>query len=165
MAWAVDKGFITLDQDRLRSLAAKLMAQDNGAKLKRAFVKELRPAIEPALPVIRGELMAMGGSLTAEPPLRATVAAGLSTSVRTTGAYPGVRVQIGRKGMPRGFANAARRINDGQWTHPVYGRGGSAEQAGARGFFDDPLNARRAEMREAIVAALDDWAGTIARGL
>jgi hypothetical protein len=164
VSWATDKGFITLDQERLRTLAARLMDHENGAKLKRQMVKDLKPALEPALPVIRGELMAMGGSLTAEPALRATVAANLSTSVRTTGDAPGVRVAISRKGMPRGFANAARRINDGQWAHPVYGRG-SVEQRGARGFFDDPLNARREEMRSAIAAALDSWADSIARGL
>lgn len=159
-------GLLTVDQTKLRAVAAKLMSQDNGRKLKAAFGKELRIAVEPALPVIRTELMQMGGSIISDPPLRQAVADNLSSNVRTTGNSPGVRVRIARKSMPRGFDNAARRINAGQWSHPVYGRAGtSVTQTGRRGFFDDPLQARKDEMRRAIAAALDSWAAGLGSDL
>lgn len=155
------QGLLTLDQFKLEQLEAALSFEADGKQLKRDLGTQLREAIEPALPIVVGELMAMGGDITPLPPLRAAVAGALSTKVRYSGPAPGVRVAISRKGMPRGFADAARKINRGEWTHPVYGRG-SVTQTGRRGFFDDTLNARRDEMRRAVEQAVESMAKRIA---
>lgn len=155
--------FLSVEQDKLESLMLRIAEETDARQLKRDLSEQLQQAVEPALPIIRGELMAMGGAVTASPPLRATVAAGLKTKVRSSGASPGVRVSIGRKGMPRGFEDAARRINQGAWLHPIFGRPGSAiTQIGAVDFFDRPLQNRREELRKAVEQALDDMAARIA---
>lgn len=155
----------TLEQKSLYVLGERISAASNPAKLKRSFGAGLKEAIAPALPVIQAEVMAMGGGIVSEPPLRAAVAGALKTNVRYTGDAPGVRVFIGRTGMPRGFTMAARRINRGEWTHPVYNRPNSdVIQRGKRGFFDDPLQARRDELRKAIERALENIGEEIARG-
>lgn len=151
-------------QRALEYVEGALSLEEDGKQLKRDLGQELKRAVEPALPVIRGELMAMGGDIVAEPPLRVTVANALTTRVRYSGPAPGVRVAISRRGMPRGFDDAARKINQGAWLHPVFGRPGSAvAQVGADDFFDRPLRNRREEMRRAVERAVEDMAERIAR--
>lgn len=155
--------FLSVEQDKLESLMLRLAEETDARQLKRDLGEMLQEAVAPALPIIRGEVMAMGGAITADPPLRATVADGLKTKVRYSGSSPGVRVSIGRKGMPRGFSDAARRINQGSWSHPVYGRpGSSVTQIGAVDFFDRPLQNRKEELRKAVEKALDAMAERIA---
>lgn len=154
-------GFITFDQEALERVEAALQYEADGKQLKRDLGVQLKEAVEPALPIVRGELMAMGGSVIASPPLRSSVANAMTTKVRYSGAAPGVRVAISRKGMPRGFDDAARKINRGSWNHPVYGRG-SVTQQGKQDFFDGPLNDRREEMRRAVEQAVQAMAERIA---
>lgn len=155
--------FLSVEQDKLESVILALNEEADAKQLKKDFGAELREAVEPALPVIRSELMAMGGTIAASPPLRVTVANALTTKVRYTGASPGVRVAISRKGMPRDFTDAARRINQGAWLHPVFGRVNSdTTQIGAIDFFDRPLQNRRQEMREAVDRAIEAMAQRIA---
>lgn len=150
------EGAFSLEQKQLYEIGERLAAASAPAKLKRQFGAGLKEAVEPALPIIRGDVMTMGSYLSGAPPLRAAVAGALKTNVRYGGDSPGVRVSIGSAGMPRGFKMAARRINRGSWTHPVYGRPNSdVTQRGKQGFFDDPLQARRDELRRAIVRALE----------
>jgi len=157
------ESLITFEQDRLESVIFALQQEQDAKALRRDFGEQLREAVEPALPVIRGELMAMGGSISASPPLRSTVASQLATKVRYSGASPGVRVSISRGGMPRGFSDAARRINQGEWKHPVYGRPGSdVTQIGKQGFFDTPLQDRKEEMRRAVLQAIESMADRLA---
>lgn len=156
--------FLTLEQDKLESVVLALQQEEDGKQLKRDLGQQLKEAVEPALPIIRGELMAMGGSVVAEPGLRTSVASAMSTRVRYSGSSPGVRVAISRKGMPRGFTDAARRINQGEWGHPVFGRAGSeVTQRGAYQFFDRPLQDRKEEMRRAVEQALDQLAERLSR--
>lgn len=156
---------LTLDQQSLEAIDSVMMFEQDGKQLKRDLGKNLREAVEPALPIIRGELMAMGSAGPGvSPPLRTTVLNNLSAKTRFTGDNPGVRVAISRRGMPRGFTDAARRLNrDEGWTHPLWGRNGSSvHQVGAPGFFDRPLEERQEEMRRAIVQAVQDMADRIA---
>lgn len=154
---------LSVDQLALEYVEGAIAAESDGKALKRDLGLNLKSAVEPALPVIRGELMSMGGHIAAEPPLRSSVANALSSSVRYSGNNPGVRVQISRKGMPRGFADAARKINRGSWSHPLWGRAGtSVTQQGVEGFFDNPLHDRQPEMRAAVVTALEAMAQRIA---
>jgi hypothetical protein len=154
---------LSLDQLALEFVEGALAEEQDGKQLKRELGEQLKLAVEPALPIIRGELMTMGGTLPASPPLRTSVIGAMSTKVRYSGAAPGVRVAISRKGMPRGFTDAARRINRGSWSHPVYGRSGSSvTQQGVEGFFDRPLEDRVDEMRRGVEQAVEAMAQRIA---
>jgi hypothetical protein len=154
---------LSLDQLALEFVEGAIAEEQDGKRLKRDFGEQLKLAVEPALPIIRGELMSMGGTLPTSPPLRTSVIAAMSTKVRYSGASPGVRVAISRKGMPRGFTDAARKINQGAWLHPLWGREGTAvTQLGVDDFFDRPLRDRRPEMRDAIERAVEAMAQRIA---
>lgn len=157
-------GILTLDQRALDRVEAALTFEQDGKALKRDFGVQLKQAVEPAIPEIRSELMSMGGTLSVQPGLRVSVGNALKTAVRYSGPAPGVRVSIGRKGMPRGFTDAARRINQGAWSHPLWGREGtSVVQSGVTDFFDRPLREHRAEMRRGVVEAIERMAERIAR--
>lgn len=156
---------LSLDQQALEAIDSVLTYELDGKQLKKDLAVNLRAAVEPALPVIRGELMAMGSAGPGvSPPLRATVLNNLSAKTRFSGDNPGVRVAISRRGMPRGFTDAARRLNrDEGWSHPLWGRPAtSVQQIGAPGYFDRPLEERVDEMRDAVVQAVQDMADRIA---
>ena len=156
---------LSLDQLALERVEAAITFEEDAKALKRDFGTQLKDAVEPAIPEIRGELMTLGGgSFHVEPGLRNAVSMQLKSAVRYSGPAPGVRVAIGRKGMPRGFTDAARKINQGAWLHPLWGRSGSAiMQVGVSDFFDRPLHAREPEMRVAIEQAIENMAERIAR--
>lgn len=154
---------LSLDQLALERIDLAMKQEQDGKQLKRDLGKQLKQAVEPAIPAIRSELMSMGGAISVQPGLRVSVAMALKTAVRYSGPAPGVRVSISRKGMPRGFSDAARRINQGAWLHPLWGRSGTAiMQVGVEGFFDRPLKERQPEMREAVEQAIEAMAQRIA---
>jgi hypothetical protein len=156
-------GMLTLDQSALDRVEAALTFEEDGKALKRDLGQQLKQAVEPALPVIRSELMSMGGALDVQPGLRVSVGSALKSAVRYSGPAPGVRVSVSRKGMPRGFTSAPQRINQGAWSHPLWGRPGtSVGQAGVAGFFDRPLHDREGEMRDAVRQAIENMAQRIA---
>jgi hypothetical protein len=155
---------LSLDQLALERVEAALQFEEDGKALKRDLGRELKRAVEPVLPVIAAELMSLGGALDVQPGLRVSVIHAMSAKVRYSGNSPGVRVAISRKGMPRGFTDAARRINQGAWLHPLWGRAGSAiMQVGVDEFFDRPLRNAQPEMREAVQLAVRAMAERIAR--
>jgi hypothetical protein len=156
-------GMISLDQLALERVEAAITYEQDAKELKRDFGTQLRQAVEPAIPEIRSGLMSMGGAISVEPGLRTSVSSALKTAVRYSGPAPGVRVSIGRKGMPRGFTDAARRINQGAWLHPLWGREGTAiMQIGVDDFFDRPLKDHAPEYREGIQRAIEQMAERIA---
>jgi hypothetical protein len=151
--------------DDLRDVGTALKYEEDGARLRRALTKELRTAVAPAVAEAKGRVMAMGtaGLPHAGEPLRAAVARRVTAQARLTGRSAGVRVRASKKGMPRGFANAPKRLNAaGGWRHPVFGDADRwVDQTGAPGWFDDPLRARRAEYRQAVERAVKDMADRI----
>jgi hypothetical protein len=154
---------LTLDQLALEYVEGAIAEEQDAKQLKRELGEQLKEAVEPAIPIIRGELMSMGGSIPVSPPLRLAVSNALTTKVRYSGPAPGVRVAIGRKGMPRGFDDAARKINQGAWLHPLWGREGSAVmQTGVNDFFDGPLQDRVDEMRAGVERAVEQMAQRLA---
>jgi hypothetical protein len=158
---------LTVEQDAFDRVLFAVSQEADGKRLKRELVRNMRDAIEPALDEIRGDLMSMAtpGGFETSPALRTSVLNQLETAVRTSGGSPGVRVRIKRRGMPRGFDDAARALNrDGGWSHPAWGRSGtSVEQVGVPGYFDRPLEARADELRAAVADALQEMAERIAR--
>lgn len=154
--------------DDLRDIATALKYEENGSRLRRQLAKELREAVAPAVADAKGRLMSMGSSGRARhgEPLRRAVASRMQVQARLTGKAAGVKVRARKSGMPRGFANAPKRLNrDGGWRHPVFGnRNVWVEQRGAPGWFDDPMQQRTAEYRAAVERAVKGMADRIRGG-
>lgn len=166
---------LSTDQESILGLAEALKFEDNGRALRRDLTKAMRRAVEPALPEIRSGLMGMrtAGLDRVSPQLRSTVLRQLKVKVSLSGS-PRVRVSISKTGMPRGFANAPKRLNSEKgWRHPVPRRrrrdGSLSEQQwvtqhGAPGYFDNPLKQRREDYRRAVMDAVEQMRDRIRRG-
>jgi hypothetical protein len=166
---------MTVEQGKLTELAARLALEADGKRLRLQLAASLRAAVAPAVSEIKAGAMTIkrGSSVAvslkkhkgpeSEVSLGAAIAAGIGVQTRMRGRMAGVAVKARKKGMPRGFVNAPKRMNAKSFRHPVYGRGGWATQVGAPGFFDKPLHQDRAKYRAACVAAMDAMAARIAK--
>ena len=156
---------LSTEAQALEGVATALRFEEDGRQLRKDMTRELRQAVEPAIPVIKSGLMSYSGAGRVSPSLTATVASRVRVASRLTGDRAGVRVSIGRTGMPRGFRNAPKRLNRAEgWRHPVFGDTEKwVQQRGPAGYFDDPLNERRDEMRAAVVRAVEEMSERVAR--
>lgn len=157
---------LTIDQQALQALNRALKSEADGKKLRRDLGKNIRQALEPAKAAVRSELMGMGtsGLPVAGPPLRATVLGNLKAEARFSGRATGARLRIRKKGMPRGFANAPKRLNQKRgWRHKVFGRDVWVTQVGKPDYFHRPLRHRKDEFRAAVLQAMEDMAQRIAK--
>jgi hypothetical protein len=154
--------------DDLRDIGLALKLEEDGVRLRRQLSKELRDAVAPAVADAKGRLMSMGSAGLARDgePLRKAVASRMQVQARLTGKSAGVKVRARKSGLPRDFANAPKRLNrDGGWRHPVFGnREAWVSQRGAPGWFDDPMQQRKAEFRAAVERAVRDMATRIRGG-
>lgn len=153
--------------DDLADVALALKYEEDGLRLRRQLAKDLRQAVEPAVASAKAQIMSMGSAgLPHEgEPLRAAIARQVKAQTTLTAKSAGVRVRVSTRGMPRGFRHAPRRTNRDNWRHPLFGnRDVWVTQRGKPGWFDDPLNARRAEYRARVERAVADMATRISRG-
>ncbi|MFI6270735.1 hypothetical protein [Micromonospora zamorensis] len=150
---------VSVDQQQLQAVARRLSQEADGKKLRRDLAKNLRAALDPAKQEIRSGLMSMStaGLPTDGPPLRAAVLKNLKAEARLTGRSTGARLRIRKKGMPRDFPNAPKRLNrKGGWRHQVYGRDVWVRQLGEPDYFDRPTRQNKAVYRAAVRAAMAD---------
>jgi len=156
-----------ISADDLADVATALRYEEDGLRLRRQLAKELRQAVEPAVASAKAQIMSMGSAGLAHEgePLRSAIARQVKAQTTLTAKSAGVRVRVSTRGMPRGFRQAPRRTNRDNWRHPVFGnRDVWVTQRGKPGWFDDPLNARRAEYRTRVERAVSDMAARISRG-
>ena len=157
---------LSVDQQALQAVARALSAEADGKKFRRELAKNIRQALEPAKAAVSSKLMGMSsaGLPVKGPPLRATVLKGLKAEARLTGRSTGARLRIRKKGMPRGFANAPKRLNSKKgWRHKVFGREVWVRQIGEPEYFDRPLREGKDEYKAAVLQAMNDMAERIAR--
>lgn len=157
---------LSVDQQALQALARALSDEADGKKLRRDLAKNMRQALEPAKQEIRAGLMSMGtaGIPVEGPPLRTVVLQKLKAEARLTGRKTGARLRIPKKGMPRNFPNAPKRLNSKKgWRHKVWGRDVWVQQMGKPEFFDRPTIQHKAEYRAAVLAAMNESARRITR--
>lgn len=167
---------LTVEQNQLKALAVRLSAEEGGKKLRLELARNLRTAVAPAVEEIKAgaqeihkskamanlrEINKKGEEVISA--LGGAIAQGVSAQVRMTGKATGVSVKARKKGMPRQFINAPKRINAQKFRHRVFGRNVWVTQIGAPGFFDRPLQGGRARYRVACVAAMNEMAQRIAR--
>lgn len=157
---------LSADQQALQALAKALGAQADGKRLRRELSKSLRQALEPARQEVRAGLLGMGtaGIPVEGPPLRTTVLKQLRAETRLTGRSTGAKLRIRKRGMPRGFANAPKRLNAKKgWRHPVGGRDVWVTQLGEPEYFDRPTLQHRARYRAAVLQVMNEHARHITR--
>ncbi|MEU9793833.1 hypothetical protein AB0E27_24930 [Streptomyces sparsogenes] len=136
-----------------------------GARLQRNFARRIRRAAEPlrddlqnavrTLP-IRGQ----GGSKRGGPspttrPLRATIAAAIRISVRTS-ANPGAKVWIDRNALPPDMRAMPNKLDEGYWRHPVFGNKRRWVGQYASPWWDVTIRAHTARMTAEVERVLDD---------
>lgn len=155
---------LSIDQQALQALAKALSAEADGKKLRRDLAKELRGALQPVLGEIRSGLMSLGhgGLPTDGEPLRSAAGKRIVAEARLTGRSTGARVRAKRTEATRNFRHAPKRLNsDKGWRRRVFGSDHWVVQVGKPGFFDDPIKDRKAELRAAVLKAMNDAAGRI----
>jgi len=160
-----DPADITVDTTQLEHFVRILSAEADPKKLRRELAKELRGALDPAVQTARSSIQAMGHTSQdhPSPALRPTIARGIRAEVRLTGRSTGARVKVKRTPGVRGFANAPKLTNRDSWRHPVHGRDTWVEQRGKPGWFDDPMQANKAQYQAAVMRVMNAWAARIAR--
>lgn len=157
---------VEMDTSALRGLGRALAAEADGKQLRKDLAREIRQSLEPGKAEVIGRVhaaMPSGSSPREGPPLRAAVARSVKVEARLSGRSTGARIKVTKRGMPRRFVNAPKRLNaDGGWSHPVFGRPETVTQRGAPGWFDDTLAGHGGRYRAAVVAAMESAARRIA---
>lgn len=168
---------ISTEQDALGKLVRRLARELDGKALRLELARNLRAAVKPAVDEIKAGALAMKRSSSSSTPLSkyqgpesgvslgAAIARGIGTRVKLSGIETGVTIRASKKGMPRGFVNAPKRMNQASFRHPVMGRKGQAwvVQVGSPGYFDRPIQSKIERYRAACVAAVEEMAARIAR--
>jgi hypothetical protein len=162
----------------LVDLAVAIKYEQDGAVMRREFVRNLRAAVAPAVQEAKSSIMSMpsGGLREKGGGLRAGIQKQIKTQVSLSTRKAKVKVSVKKGKYPRGFNNApkATQMATG-WRHPVVqrplGKGVHGPQPAPRwvaqigkpGWFDQPLRSHRARYRAAVQAAMQQTADRIAR--
>lgn len=141
-----------------------------GTRLKQNFQRRVRRAAEPlhsgmqqtirSLPISspgRG-VGKRGGPSPTTRPLRATIAAAVRISVRTTGSI-GARVWVDKDRLPRDLRNMASAMNsaNGRIRHPVFGnRRRWANQWTTPLWWDKTITRHQPSMQREVARVVDD---------
>lgn len=153
---------VEVDPRDLTRLVAALNKEADGKELRRELIAGLKAAAEPAAVEARGAILSMRSHSNVEPPLRQAVADAVTVQVRTGGGRAGVFVVARKRGMPRGFANAPKRLNaKGGWRHPLFGTDEWKTQIGKPGWFDETLARAEPAAEAAAKEAMDGMARRI----
>lgn len=151
--------------DSLAALGKAMRAEEDGKQLRRDLVRELKEIISPIVSDARAAATGMpsAGLEHDGEPLRSAIARRIVGEVRFAGKATGIRIRSKRKGMPRGFEHAPKRMNArGGWRHPVFGNKEVwVTQVGAPNWFDDVMRDQRPEAREKCLAAMEAMARRI----
>lgn len=155
---------ITVDASKLREVAALLKAAEGGAELKKDLVKDIRAAAGPGVSAVKAKLQGMPSS-SKSPVMGGYLASRVRVSVRLSGASAGVAVRVGQTPGLRGFKMAARRLNRGDWRHPVFGNKNKwvNQNSPIPGYFDKTLSDRKEEYRAAVILAVQELAAKLTR--
>lgn len=160
---------LTVDQQALQKLGRALKEEADGKKLRRDLLKSMRQSVEPLKQEVTSNLLSLADTSPADgvPPLRSVVKTKIKAEARLSGRYTGARLKVGRKGMPREFDNAARRLNARKgWRHPVFGTKTWVKQrAQPKEWFDSATRdrANREQVREDVIEVMNNMAERIAR--
>lgn len=155
---------VTTDyQDALERLHKALASEAGGRALRRDLAGNLDKAIQPAVRAVQAAVMSIPsrGGARVGGSIRRAIAMAVESAIRLEPRVTGVLVRIGRRTMPRGFANAPKRFNQETFRRTVYGRGETVQRG--QPYFEETLQAGRPRYQAACVNAMDDMATRVAR--
>jgi hypothetical protein len=156
----VDNVEIVPDRPSFERVARALSAEADGREWRHDMSTAMHAALAPGAAAVRSALMSRGGGTAHEgTPLRPAIAAQVHVAPLSSGAV----IYVGKQGLPRGFANAAKRFNQRQFRRRAYGSSTWVVQVGAPGWFDDTLSRMHPRLRTAALAALEGRARRISR--
>lgn len=160
----MDSAEIQPDARQFDRVARALDDEADGREWRADISAELDAALQPAVDEVRSALfgMADGGMPTVGEPLRQAVAAQIVVEQRA-GRSVGARIRVRKRGMPRRFWNAPKRLNQRAWRHQVFGADVVVTQVGEHGWFDHTLRRQRGRLREAVERATQERARRITR--
>lgn len=156
---------LTVEQEGLQSLGRALKEEADGKALRRDLMKGMRTALDKTKEDARSNLMGIASAgLSAGESLRTAVATQMKAETRLSGRSTGARLRVRRRGMPRGFNNAPKALNNPRgWRHRVYGRDvwvGQIEHPTE--WFDRAAREGAGRDRDAVLAAMEAMAQRIA---
>lgn len=164
----------------LVDLAVAIKYEEDGAVMRREFLRNLRAAVAPAVTEAKSSIMSapagglrqhtdgsyhLGTKKQAGGSMRKAIARQISTTVSLTSRKAQVKVRVRKRNMPRNFNNAPKAWQlVGGWRHPVIGSNPErwVAQIGKPGWFDEPLRSHRAQYRAAVEEAMKHTADRIA---
>lgn len=159
---------ISVDTTDFVRLGRAMRAEADGKALRRDMIRNVRVAVRPAQAEAKAAVLALpsSGGPREGAPLRQAVARNVRTTVRLSGRSAGASIKVSKRGMPRGFKNAPRRLNRREgWRHPVYGRSSApwvSQSIAPPGWFDLTLMKGRDRYRYAVELAALQMARRIA---
>lgn len=136
--------------------------------LRRSMQRRIRRAAEPLRDDLKSTMRSLrisspgrtvrGGPSPTTRPLRATIAAAIRISVRTTGGGAGARVWIDKAALPTDLRNMPAVINEGRIRHPVFGnrKRWSTEWAQPAGWWDRTIRKDEPRMKAQVARVMDD---------
>ncbi|OLZ72607.1 hypothetical protein AVW11_04055 [Streptomyces amritsarensis] len=138
----------------------------NEEAVRSSMHRRIRRAAEPlrndlqrtvrSLPIRSTGAAGRGGPSPTTRPLRATIAAAIRLSVRTTG-NPGARVWIDRAALPPDLRGMPKVMNTGRIRHPVYGnRRRWATQTTTPLWWEQTIRRHRPRMEREVERILGD---------
>lgn len=154
----------TVEQKELQYAIKAIRAEADGKQLRKDLLREIRGVLTPLRDEARDAILSMesGGLPHEGEPLRQAIANQTVVEVRTGGRATGAAIKVKRRGMPRGFTNAAKWTNRTKWRHPVFKRTTSGgvevdvwvDQTGKPRWFDDVMRRHVTEYRKAVLEAI-----------
>ncbi|MFB6512118.1 hypothetical protein ACFCW4_02545 [Streptomyces virginiae] len=143
---------------RLRSVNEESVRASMHRRIRRA-AEPLRNDLQRTvrnLPIQSQGGRARGGPSPTNRPLRATIAAAIRLSVRTTG-NPGARIWIDRAALPPDLRGMPKVMNTGRIRHPVFGnRRRWATQTTTPLWWETTIRRHRPRMEREVERVLDD---------
>lgn len=154
---------VTSSSRDLENLVRALREEADGKQLRKELAKNMRDALKPAASEAKNAIMAMPTSATgtSSPGLRQAIAKKIRPEVRLTGRSTGARVKARKLTNVRGFVNAPKRTQQATWRTQTFGNGEWREQEGKLDWFDNSMNDKVPEYKEAVIDAMTDMARRI----
>ncbi|WP_234443507.1 hypothetical protein [Streptomyces sp. NRRL B-24484] len=152
---------VSVDTEGLDALVRALRAEEDGKELRKELARNMRDALKPAVADAKAAVMAVTANSTASPALRAGVARKIRPEVKLGGKWSGARVKAKKTPNIRGFANAAKRLQQAAgWRTQSWGRGWRV-QHGKVDWFDRAMQPVAPQARRAVLDAMESMARRI----
>lgn len=140
-------------------LGRRLKAEgERGKGLRRELLKEIRTEARPLQAKVKAAALAIPASPPEDRGLRRDVAAKVRIAIRLTGKRAGLRITVGKLDG----TNLPRRLNKGQWRHPVFKTGTWVVQTVQPGWFDKTVSKGAQPVRAGVLRAMRRVADRIA---